>query len=146
MFPQKTINAVTASSSSTTMGRVFLFDFTERAFVLSNGRPVEATYEEAIRQWVTMVITTEQDKYGVYNGDAFGLKVIQFIGRKDLPTSAIISELRRQIEEQLTKHPEITGIANFTVTRSDSIARISFSLKSRNGLIEGVEQEVKFVG
>jgi hypothetical protein len=146
LFPQINFTANEANLPEKKMGKVFLFDFDERKFVLKDGKPVEATYEEAIRQWVAMVLITEKDKYGVYKGSDFGLSIAQFIGRKDVPLATISSETKRQIEEQLVQHPEILGIADFSMTRQDGKAIISFSVQTKQGLIVGIEKAVRFSG
>jgi hypothetical protein len=128
------------------LGKVFLFDFNEGKFVLKDGKTVEATYEQAIKQWVSMVMITERDKYRVYQDLEFGLNLTQFIGRKDIPLATITSEVKRQIEEQLIQHPEIESVSNFSLTRQDGKALISFSVQTKQGLIEGIESVVRYSG
>lgn len=128
------------------MGTVFLFDFSKQQFVIKDGKLVEATYEEAIRQWISIVLITEKGKYGVYKDLDFGLSIAQFIGRKDIPIGVLTSDIKRQIEEQLIKHPEIEGLQNFSLSRKDSKAIISFEVLTKRGVIQGGEYEVKFSG
>lgn len=145
MFPN-IINVTTNLSVNQTMGKVFLFDLNTRQYVLKDGKPVEATYEEAILQWVAMVITTEKGKYGIYKDLDFGLNLVQFIGRKDLRLAVISSVIKTQIEEQLIKHPEIQSIENFSFSRSDGKGHIRFNVRTKQGLIEGIEKEVIYSG
>lgn len=126
------------------MGKVFLFDFEAGHTVMRDGMPVEATYEQAIRQWVAMVMLTERDKYRVYRELDHGIQFAQFVGRKDIPVAVIISEVKRQIEEQLIRHPEIEAVDNFELDRKDGIARISFSVQTKRGDIQGIESEVRY--
>jgi Protein of unknown function (DUF2634) len=146
LFPQIEFTVDETALPEKKMGKVFLFDFDERKFVLKDGKPVEANYEEAIKQWVSMVMITEKNKYGVYKGSDFGLSIAQFIGRKDIPLATISSETKRQIEEQLIQHPEILGISDFSMTRQDGKALISFSVQTKQGLITGIEKAVRFSG
>lgn len=129
-----------------TLGKVFLFDFEKKQHVLKDGKPVKATYEQAIKQWVSFLFITELDAYEVYKDTDFGLMIKQFIGRRDLPITVISSELKRQIEEKVILHPEIQSIENFNFIREDSQAIVSFSLITKNGVIDGVESKVKYSG
>lgn len=147
MFPTIDFDEEDVSLSQSTMGKVYLFDFDRKQFVLSDGKPVEASYEEAIKQWVTMVLITEQGKYGVYKDLDFGLRIAQFIGRKDIPLATITSEVKRQIEEQLMQHPEIESVSDFSLSKQDGKAIVSFSVQTKQGvLIDGIQSEVKYSG
>nr|WP_306220688.1 DUF2634 domain-containing protein [Cohnella sp. WQ 127256] len=147
MFPTIKYEDENENLPEASMGKVFLFDYDKREFVLKDGKPVLATYEQAIKQWITMVLITERGKYQVYKDLDLGLNIAQFIGRKDIPLGVINSEVKRQIEEQLIRHPEIVGISDFALTRQDSKAIFSFSVHTKQGtLIEGVQSEVKYSG
>jgi hypothetical protein len=143
MFPDITLPPEGANTlPSPSLGKVFLFDFEDRRYVLVDGKPVEATYEQAIQQWVTLLLITELDQYPIYTGTDFGMQFKHFIGRRDLPIGIVNSELRRQLEEKALQHPEITGIDNMTVTRVENKARFSFQVQTLRGLVEGLESEV----
>lgn len=145
MFPELPAND-DVSLPEQRMGKVFLFDFNSKQFVMKDGRPAEATYEQAIKQWVSMILITEQGKFRIYQGLDHGVQFASFIGRKDIPAAVIGSEVKRQIEEQLTRHPEIEGIEAFAIARSNGKAVIQFSVQTRLGLIEGIESEVIYSG
>lgn len=130
----------------TDMGKVFLFDFENKRFVLKDGKPVEATYEEAIRQWVTMLMITELDQYVIYDETGFGIRIKQFIGRRDIPLGVISSEVKRQVSEQVTMHSQITGVDNFGIAREDGKAKLTFSVATLRGVIDGFEGEVMIDG
>jgi hypothetical protein len=146
VFPELQIDDESLSESEKIMGKVFLFDFAERKYVLRDGRPVEANYDEAIRQWFSMLMITELDKFQIYSGTDFGISLAQFVGRKDIPLATITSEVSRQIIEAATKHPEITGIERFSISRSDGKATLHFDVITKRGKIEDVESEVKYSG
>ena len=143
MFPETEDETFEIVSSAEALGTVFLFDFNKRCYVLRDGKPVVATYEEAIKQYVTMLLITEVDKYNIYKENSFGVEVTKFIGRRDLTTGVIASEVKRQLEEKLILHPEINGIQNFSVSRSSGLATISFDVVTNQGIISGVTSEVK---
>lgn len=146
MFPTVEINEeeLNTGTSEKTLGKVFLFDFNNKRHVLRDGKPVEATYDEAIRQWLTMLLITEANKFKVYKDSGFGVEFLQFIGRRDLPVGVIVSEIKRQLEEKALEHPEIEGLSDFEIVRKNNIASISFSVQTKRGLISGVTSEVKY--
>ncbi|MED5017937.1 DUF2634 domain-containing protein [Paenibacillus chibensis] len=147
MFPE--IDPISDSDTlpvQTDLGKVFLFDFEEKRYVLRDGKPVEASYDEAIRQWVTMLLITEIDQYFIYADTEFGIGIKQFIGRRDIPLGVINSEVKRQITEQVTKHSQITGVDNFEIAREDGKAKLTFSVSTLRGVVDGIESEVKIGG
>jgi len=148
MFPKAdllTTNANTLSQGAS-LGKVFLFDFNKRQYVLQDGKPVEASYEQAISQWVIKLLITELDQYPVYRKTNFGLRFKHFIGRRDLPIGVINSELKRQIEEKLKLHPQITGVTDFSFTREGGKGKMSFTVQTLRGVIEITESEVALDG
>jgi len=145
VFPDLEFDGAEETLPEYSMGKVFLFDFNEQKYVMKDGKPVEATYEEAIKQWVTMVLITETDKYPVY-GPEFGIGLAKFIGRKDIPLATITSEVGRQITETMMLHPEVTGIEELNVERGDGFAVLSFNIITRQGIIDGFESEVRYIG
>lgn len=146
MFPVYDFEGEDTTSIVPKMGKVFLFDFKEKRHVLKDGKPVEATYEQAIQQWVTMLLITDLDKYAVYRGTEFGMTFREFIGRRDLPVGVVVSEVKRQLEEQVTRHPEIVSVSNFAMTRDNNAALISFYVETKRGVISVVESEVIYSG
>ncbi|MWC26626.1 DUF2634 domain-containing protein [Paenibacillus sp. MMS18-CY102] len=145
MFPE-TILPSLDTLTSPSLGNVFLFDFESNSVVIRDGKPVLATYEQAIRQWVTLLIITEIDQYPIYDGTGFGLEFKHYIGRRDLPAGVISSELKRQLEEKVLLHPEITGISDMEVDRLDSKVILTFQVETKRGIVEAVESEVKIDG
>lgn len=146
MFPEYDFSEDDETSSSRSMGEVFLFDFESQQYVLQDGRPVQATYAQAIQQWVAMLLMTELDKYRVYDETQFGISLAQFIGRKDIPIATIISEVSRQISEKVLLHPEITGASDFTMSRADGVAVIVFRVSTNQGITIDIEKEVIYSG
>ena len=146
MFPTVEINEeeLNTGTSEKTLGKVFLFDFNTKRHILRDGKPVEATYEEAIKQWLTMLLITEVGKFTVYKDSGFGVEFLQFIGRRDLPLGVIISEVKRQLEEKALEHPEIEGLSDFEIIRENNVVAISFSVQTKRGIISGVKSEVKY--
>ncbi|MBB6218176.1 hypothetical protein HNQ80_004316 [Anaerosolibacter carboniphilus] len=131
IFPQfniDTSNTLPSNSNVKELGRVFLFDFNEKKFVLNDGKMVEATYEQKIKMWVEQLIRTEFEKFEIYKDTDFGLEIIKFIGRRDIPVGVINSEVKRQISEKIIMHPHIEGIENFATERKNNQIIISFDV------------------
>ena len=103
MFPTdyKLINSVqstaTITNSQTKVGRSFAFDYKTHRFVFKDGKNVEDTQIEAIKQWVELFIRTEMKKYKIY-ADSFGLDLTKLLGYR-LPRAYIVSEIKRRITE-----------------------------------------------
>ncbi|MBO7747346.1 DUF2634 domain-containing protein [Paenibacillus sp. MWE-103] len=148
MFPNVTLLPVgpNTQSGAAPLGRVFLFDFETRRFVLQDGKPVEASHEQAIYQWVMMLLITEPDQYPIYTDTGFGMQFKHFIGRRDIPIGVINSELRRQLEEKVLLHPEITGIDNAMVTRAENEAVLSLQVQTLRGLTVTMERRMVIDG
>ncbi|WP_432408565.1 DUF2634 domain-containing protein [Wukongibacter sp. M2B1] len=149
MFPSLDLNAVsdaiTTEYNNAKLGRVFLFDFNTGKYLLKDGKMVEATYGEGIKQWVIMLIATEFGKYNVYKDTEFGLRLRQLIGKKNIPIGIINSEVKRQIEEKIVLHPQITGIQNFTAIRGNNELKISFEVLTQKEINVEVERVVSIV-
>ncbi|MEK3792503.1 DUF2634 domain-containing protein [Paenibacillus sp. FSL R7-0204] len=145
MFPddELTLEEIEALSAvSTAMGKVFLFNFNNGQYVLVNGRPVEATYEQAISQWVTFLLSAETDSIAIYKDTDFGMSIKQYIGNRELDRITAEFEIERQLKEKLLLHPEITDIEELTVSRDGSKAVFAFNIVTNKGVINGVESEV----
>ncbi|ULO09676.1 DUF2634 domain-containing protein [Paenibacillus sp. 19GGS1-52] len=149
MFPddELTLEEIEALSAvSTVMGKVFLFDFDTKEYVLINGRPVEATYEQAIKQWVTFLLTADSDSIVIYQGTDFGMSIKQFIGNRDMDRISAEFEIERQLKEKIILHPEIIDIEEVVITRDGSRVVISLNIITSRGIIDGSESEVVFSG
>ncbi|MBB6214953.1 hypothetical protein HNQ80_001038 [Anaerosolibacter carboniphilus] len=136
IFPKfniDTSNTLPSDSNVKELGRVFLFDFNEKKYVLNDGKMVEATYEQKIMMWVEQLIRTELEKFEIYKDTDFGLEIIKFIGRRDIPVGVINSEVKRQISEKIIMHPHIERIENFTTERNSNQIIISFDVLLING-------------
>ncbi|MCG7410568.1 DUF2634 domain-containing protein [Paenibacillus sp. ACRRX] len=146
MFPVNDYEQEDTAAVAPAMGKVFLFDFKEKRHVVQDGKPVEATYEQAIQQWLTMLLITDLDKYAIYQDTGFGMTFREFIGSRDLPVGVVVSEVKRQLEEQAIRHPEIESLSNFSMTRDNNVAHMSFDVETKRGVFTGFENEVKYSG
>lgn len=132
MFPQfevttQDVESIESAESTRDIGKVFQFDFDNNKYVVENGKLVQISKIEAVKQFIRWTLKTQIRKFKIYDAD-YGIDRDTFIGQKTLPTGFINSELKRQIDEQLVKHPYITRIENFSHTRASNNLFIEFDV------------------
>ena len=108
------------------LGKVYKFDFDNNKYLLKDGKLIETTKTEAIQQFVRWTLKTIIKKYKIYDED-YGMDY-SFVGYRNLPFGFVNSELKRQIEEQLTTHPLIKSILNYKSYRESTSLYIEFVL------------------
>lgn len=96
---------------------------------------------EAIKQSVFHILNTERYEHLIYSFD-YGSELKGLIG---LSPIFIESELNRRVEEALQQDDRITGIDNFSMTRSEDKALVTFTVISELGNFK-YEQEVQLDG
>ena len=102
-FTNSIQSTATATNSQHKVGRSFKFDYKTHRFVFEDGRNVEDTQIEAIKQWIELFIRTEMKKYLIYS-DSFGLDLTKLLGYR-LPRAYKVSEIKknnRRYHEQST--------------------------------------------
>lgn len=108
------------------LGRAFKFDFDNNKYVIQDGKLVEISQVEAVKQFVSWTLKTIVKKFEIYD-ESYGMEY-SFIGNKSLPLGFINSELQRQIKEQLTAHPLVNDIEDFRSEREGSFLKIYFTV------------------
>lgn len=129
IFPSADINLILQEQTEDippTIGKVYKFDFENNRYLLRDGKLVEATRTEAIQQFVKWTLKTIIKTYRIYD-EEYGMDY-SFMGYKNIPIGFINSELKRQIEEQLTAYPLIKSIINYSAIRDGSRLKVSFTL------------------
>lgn len=120
---------------STTIARTPLFDFEKGEYVIKDGKIVECTQEEAIRQWVGFLIKTPADKFEVYKDTAFGTYIHNLIGWKD--AGFVASEIKRELSEKCPDNRAISKIEDFEFSRNGGVMNIKFTaIKKDNEEVE----------
>lgn len=151
MFPEIDIDMeveiddeeISQDENPVTLGRVPLYDFEKRTYVVRDGKVIEATEDEAIRQWVAFLILTKKDKYAVYKETDFGTYIENYIGWRGSNFGFVASELRREIEEGCEIHPLIKGIDAFELTFENGLGHVSLSVIKNDGNEVEVEMDVE---
>jgi len=125
------INAQAEKENAHVIGDVILLKFNEKneaTIVIENGKPKFAeTIEEKIIMFLQVLLRTELNKYEIYDGTKFGVSFYKFKGKK-IPNSIIVSEIKREITENLKKINKFDSIENFSVNLTASTLNITFNL------------------
>lgn len=119
MFPTdvdfEAVDVSTVDSTVTTtdtLGASLKFDYETERFILVDGKNVEPSKIDAIKQWIELYIRTELGKYKVYTDD-FGVDLRGLVGWR-LPRGYQISEIMRRINTGiLTKCPNVTAVTDW---------------------------------
>ncbi len=141
MLPEITqleFNAVaieTTTPTTTIMGKSFNFDFAAGDFVLQDGGPAVIDNTDSIRVWVEKILRTERFQYKIYERDdenEYGLSIEGLIGGV-WPRAFIEAELKREIAEAVTRHPNISSISNLITEQDGALLNASFTINLSNG-------------
>lgn len=139
MFPEINVNIEEISTPSREkLGKVFLFNFKQGRHVIRDGKPVECTEVEAVKQWVELLLRTEFERYPIYRGTYFGLSTDDVIGNKSNPLIMAQAILEEEIKEKCKNHILIRSITNFSIERTDRGLTIGFKVVLKNGNEQGV--------
>ncbi len=124
-----------------TIGRTPLFDFKNNRYVVKDGKVVECTQEEAVRQWVGFLVKTAADKYRVYDGTEFGTYIENYIGYKD--AAFVSSEIKREIEEKVELNRAIDRIEEFDAEKEGDKLKITLTVVMADETEVEVETDVE---
>ena len=79
---------------------------------MDEGKLVEPTKIDAIKQWIELYIRTEINKYAIYT-DSFGIDTRGLLGYR-LPRGYQVAEIMRRINEGiLTKCPDVKSVSDW---------------------------------
>lgn len=125
----------TTTTTTTLMGKSFNFDFAVGDFVLQDGGPAIIDDTDAIRVWLEKILRTERFQYKIYKRDdenEYGLSIEGLIGGV-WPRAFVEAELKREITEAVTRHPNISSISNLTTEQDGALLKASFTINLSNG-------------
>lgn len=119
MFPNDVdldiqVNTVddTQDITAGTIGRSIKFDYDKKEFIVDEGKLVEPSKIDSIKQWIELYIRTEIKKYAVYT-DSFGIDTRGLLGYR-LPRGYQVAEIMRRINEGiLTKCPDVRSVSDW---------------------------------
>ena len=135
MFPNDVdldiqVNTVddTQDITTGTIGRSIKFDYDKKEFVVNEGKLVEPSKIDSIKQWIELYIRTEINKYAVYT-DSFGIDTRGLLGYR-LPRGYQVAEIMRRINEGiLTQCPNVVSVSNWDFNKGT----FSFTVKTNTG-------------
>ena len=119
MFPNDVdldiqVNTVddTQDITAGTIGRSIKFDYDKKEFIVDEGKLVEPSKIDSIKQWIELYIRTEINKYAIYT-DSFGIDTRGLLGYR-LPRGYQVAEIMRRINEGiLTKCPDVKSVSDW---------------------------------
>lgn len=120
MFPNVSIEETNVNDETENVGCDFLFDYETGQHQLSNGLMRECSEKQGIEQFIQNVLRTKINSYKVYTEgetEVFGISIYNYMGQRSLPLGYLNSELKREVTEQLLKHPLIVSVNDWKGTR-----------------------------
>lgn len=123
------------------IGKSFVFDFKSKRFNVVAGKVKETTEEEAIRQWIELLLRTAIDKYKVYERTGFGTNIDKLVGYKSM-RGFVESEMKREISEKIIMNRAIERIENFKTDFEGSMLEVSFTTILKNKKVLEVASNV----
>lgn len=119
MFPNDVeldiqVNTVddTQDITTGTIRRSIKFDYDKKEFIVDEGKLVEPSKIDSIKQWIELYIRTEINKYAIYT-DSFGIDTRGLLGYR-LPRGYQVAEIMRRINEGiLTKCPDVKSVSDW---------------------------------
>ena len=82
-------------STSSDLGKTPNIEFVNKKITVENGTPKLITDIDAIRQWITLFVTTPKNTYKIYDGTNFGTSIRKLFGRKILNNGYEEAEVER---------------------------------------------------
>lgn len=145
MFPTEFVDNSNTENTAESIGCDFLFDYDTGQHIMNNAVLVECTAIQGVQQFIQNVLRTKINSYKVYTEgetETFGISIYDYLGKRILPLGYLNSELKREVTEQLLKHPLIESVTDWKGTREKRGLHISFTVT----LIDGTEiKESDFV-
>lgn len=139
MFPTQTVtlnNLTNSSNEISQTGKSFLFDFEAGDFVVKDGKFVEITGKEALRQWIQKVLKTTKSRYKIYENTEYGITSLKELITQDFPLAYIKSEIEKEVQDTLLNNSNINSVTDFDFKRDGTTLTVSFTVNSIYGTTE----------
>jgi hypothetical protein len=132
IFPASASTDVSTTTTTTSVndrGINFLFDFTNREFVMTDGKLTGVSGDAAVVFWIEKTIRTEYERAIVYRNTGYGFGLERFVGVA-LPPSIVKLVFEDKLKQSLYQNERIKSIDNFSLTKvsDDSQVTISFDV------------------
>lgn len=138
MFPSNFIENNNNQNTTENIGYDFVFDYETGQHLLQNSSLVECSEIQSVKQYIQNVLRTQANVYKVYTEDetdTFGISIYDYLGTRRLPMGYLNSELKREVTEQLLRHPLISNITDWTGKRERNGLHIYFTVTLTDGTI-----------
>lgn len=129
---------LTFQPTVTDFGITYLYDFTEKDFVLLDGKLIPLAGLESMKQWINNVMHTvlyEAKLYENTNASDNGLAIRDLLVGHVYPLEFIKSEIQREVTSSLLNHPAISELEEFTVLQVEDALDISFKVTLKDNYI-----------
>ena len=137
MFPEDLIENDNIEDTEE-VGTDFLFDYETGQHTLKNGTLEECSEVESIKQFIQNVLRTQANIYDIYitgEADIFGISIYKYLGTRTLPMGYLNSELKREVTQQLLRHPKVSSVTGWQGKRERQGLAISFNVILVDGTI-----------
>lgn len=128
IFPESVNAKETVETESSAVGISFAFDYATNTFPMVDGSPKQNSGAAAVLQWLELLVRTIPGKCAVYD-QAFGVDVTKLIGQKEVPSGALLSEVKREITEGAALCPAIDSVTDFGLSGDT----VSFTVTLKSG-------------
>ena len=126
-------NIVDSANTVEPYGLNFKFDFDKNEFVIKDGKLVELSTVDAIKQWIILCLKTQFEEYKSYYFTGFGVNTQPLLGLKR--NEYKISRVEEEISTALKQNRYIKDVTNFTETYDKNILNVNFDVYLINGTI-----------
>lgn len=131
MFPNSFLEKDIVEEQTEEVGVDFIFDYNTGQHLIKNGIPEKESVFLGVKQYIENVLRTPANVYKVYTkeeNEVFGISVYNYIGQRTLPAGYLNSELKREVTENLLRHPLITEVKDWEGKREKRGLAISFTV------------------
>lgn len=123
-------NITSATSSLKEIGRSFKFDWNEKQFQIKDGRVMETSKLQALKQWITLCLRTYPNEFNIYKDTDFGCNIKDCLGHKlDTYWRA---QLESEIRKGLLKNAQIKSIDSINFTQEKMLITVNITLTLSN--------------
>ncbi len=126
-------NIVDSANTVEPYGLNFKFDFDKNEFVIKDGKLVELSTVDAIKQWIILCLKTQFEEYKSYYFTGFGVNAQPLLGLKR--NEYKIGRVEEEISTALKQNRYIKDVTNFTETYDKNILNVNFDVYLINGTI-----------
>lgn len=140
MFPEiKSLNITDSVDNKSKID--FVFENGQH-ILKDNGILKECSIRERLQNWIEKVVRTQAGAYEVYTKDEvrkFGVNIYEVLGTKN--KGYWLSELKREITEQLIDNSEIERVEDYKAEIDKRSVKISFRVVT----VDGIKNEIEVI-